>query len=125
MLQRVDADSSGNIDFAEFSKQAALKLQLVAQGLRKESEEETAEKFFEPQNAKALAMLNSEGTIVQMRQDPAHMGRSKHMRDRASRNSDGNDWFNFGLPGKAGRLLGMGGSRGRLSRRSQGDAARV
>ena len=51
MLQRVDADGSGNIDFAEFSKQAALKLQLVAQGLRKESEEETAEKFFEPQGA--------------------------------------------------------------------------
>ena len=98
MLQRVDADGSGNIDFAEFSKQAALKLQLVAQGLRKESEEETAEKFFEPQNAKALSMLNSEGTIAQMRQDPALKGRSKHIQDRMSRSGE---WFNFGLPSKA------------------------
>ena len=125
MLQRVDADGSGNIDFAEFSKQAALKLQLVAQGLRKESEEETAEKFFEPQNTKALSMLNSEGTIAQMRQDPALKGRSKHIQDRMSR---GGEWFNFGLPSKAARLLGVGGG-GRHSRNSMrnshGEPARV
>ena len=132
MLQRVDADGSGNIDFAEFSKQAALKLQLVAQGLRKESEEETAEKLQEPQNAKALSMLNSEGTIAQMRQDPALKGRSKHIQDRMSdRVSRGGEWFNFGLPSKAARLLGVrrsslaGGDGGRHSRSSHGEPARV